>query len=214
MLAGKMLTTVISLMLGIQLVNARQTLIAAALNKNPILLSLAAVEPFWSTGMDIFKAKGSYSRICLGLVLLSSWGFLSGFLLPIGVTRPQVCPFVDVNGPAYSLNTSTLAAATSSGRLSQWYNYYYANQLPKTSLVGIQPAIANWKFVPSMETGKLECRPIDNPPDFPEQSQDREQLPMFNLIPRESPIMFPEPLGGLLLVFNKVQITCTIHKKN
>jgi hypothetical protein len=85
MLAGKMLTTIISLMLGVALVSARQTLIAKKLNEKPILLSMATIEPFWSTGIDIFKKTGMYSRLCLLLVLLSSWGFLSGFLLPIGI---------------------------------------------------------------------------------------------------------------------------------
>jgi hypothetical protein len=167
MLAGKMLTTIVSLFLGVALVGARQTLIARTLNQKPMLLSIATVEPFWSTGADIFKKTGLYSRFCLLLVMLSSWGFLSGFLLPIGIVRPDVCPFTETVGPVRGLTHSPLAAATFSTRLGEWFQVYafQPTKLPSSVLISSTPVNPNWKYVPAMETGTLKCESVANPPD-------------------------------------------------
>ncbi|KAJ3304567.1 hypothetical protein HDV03_002520 [Kappamyces sp. JEL0829] len=164
MLAGKMLTTIISLMLGMALVNARQTLVAKALNRGETLLSMATVEPFWSTGTDIFKRTGVYSRLCLLLVLLTSWSFLSGFLLPIGILRPAKCPYNPTTGPMALLELSPIAYATGSGRLATWYNYYSSGLLPPNVLIGVYPNATKWVYVPEMYAGSLNCAQVESPP--------------------------------------------------
>jgi hypothetical protein len=85
------------------------------------------------------------------LVVLSSWGFLSGFLLPIGITRPDICPFTDTTGPTIALSTSALAAATFTSRLGEWFQIYTFEppQLPSNVLINNRPVVANWKYVPT-----------------------------------------------------------------
>ncbi|KAJ3348739.1 hypothetical protein HDU91_006512, partial [Kappamyces sp. JEL0680] len=135
-----------------------------ALNRGETLLSMATVEPFWSTGTDIFKRTGVYSRLCLLLVLLTSWSFLSGFLLPIGILRPTKCPYNPTTGPMALLELSPIAYATGSGRLATWYNYYSSGLLPPNVLIGVYPNATKWVYVPEMYAGSLNCAQVESPP--------------------------------------------------